>query len=725
MRTRLFLLLTVFALTFLVKGFCQTPAWAISGSFTSIASDYSGNLYTADDKTVTLYDTSAQVVWRKDYGAAIKSLATAPDHALYITGSFSERIQLGNYTLTPAGAHSVYVARLDDEGVVQWAKQLDRPASPLNLQLATDSWGSVYVSWTEGHLLHFTKLWPNGTNRFTKSLFLGDYPYGDPVNTILVDKQDNLHVCYSSPYVPNPADPLNTVNAQSREWYDSAGLLLGSERNIKKATREVFRGYKARGGPDDYLYTKTYRTITGAGSTWLSDCSSPQVLCYDFPPINPDYDRFGGAYYAGHFYERGGGIDCGPPPQSFQFFCSNAVTRKDVVYLEKDMYVLFGDTLVSTKDQGLTDEYPIWLSADPNGRSLYILASWSSRGADTGKFYFGSSTLSVPGRMVLRYRVNRPVLRVSAGEDKVVCPGGTAVIGTLDMVENGKAPYVYNWQPAAGLSNTSAPNPTAQPETSTQYVVTVTDAAGAMGRDTVTVVVDGTLYRPAITLAAGANPFCEGDTIVLRASQAASYQWSNGATSQDIHLSAPDTLVLRAVNAEGCRGTSAPFIATMNPKPPSPRLTQSGNLLKVEPAAVAYKWYLNGQFLSETTTQSLSIDEGGVYKVVIKDTNGCQSSATLEAVVHISTSWIDYQVFPNPVTSDLNIMYALRQTETISVTLNDVFGHRVVTIQEGQQQAPGEYRYLINRAAARLQKGYYFVEFRSGTKRIVQKVVVL
>jgi gliding motility-associated-like protein len=45
----------------------------------------------------------------------------------------------------------------------------------------------------------------------------------------------------------------------------------------------------------------------------------------------------------------------------------------------------------------------------------------------------------------------------------------------------------YSWNPATGLSDSSAFNPTASPTETTTYVVTITDANGCVSQDSVTI----------------------------------------------------------------------------------------------------------------------------------------------------------------------------------------------------------------------------------------------
>jgi hypothetical protein len=73
-----------------------------------------------------------------------------------------------------------------------------------------------------------------------------------------------------------------------------------------------------------------------------------------------------------------------------------------------------------------------------------------------------------------------PPLTVAAGSDQTICANSPVGIGT-PTVSGGTGPYTYSWSPATGLSDQTAPNPTATVGITTTYTVTVTDAKGCMG----------------------------------------------------------------------------------------------------------------------------------------------------------------------------------------------------------------------------------------------------
>src|SRR5690606_28430138 len=79
---------------------------------------------------------------------------------------------------------------------------------------------------------------------------------------------------------------------------------------------------------------------------------------------------------------------------------------------------------------------------------------------------------------------------VDAGKDTLqLCQGQTAQLGGSPTALGGRAPYRYQWDPPLGLSDPSSPNPILTALRSNQrYVLTVTDADGAVGRDTVVLI---------------------------------------------------------------------------------------------------------------------------------------------------------------------------------------------------------------------------------------------
>lgn len=111
-------------------------------------------------------------------------------------------------------------------------------------------------------------------------------------------------------------------------------------------------------------------------------------------------------------------------------------------------------------------------------------------------------------------------LRAYAGMDKSGCYGTPFQLGGP-----AKPDLKYKWSPATGLSNPSISSPVAKPDTSTQYILTVTSSAGGCAvSDTVNVNVE--ILSDSIELIGDAD-FCinSGKSAALKVLPADSIQW--------------------------------------------------------------------------------------------------------------------------------------------------------------------------------------------------------
>ncbi|HYF03713.1 MAG TPA: PKD domain-containing protein, partial [Patescibacteria group bacterium] len=150
-----------------------------------------------------------------------------------------------------------------------------------------------------------------------------------------------------------------------------------------------------------------------------------------------------------------------------------------------------------------------------------------------------------------------------AGTDRNICSGSSTQIGGIATA--GQPPYSYFWSPAQGLNSTTSATPTASPEETTQYTVTVTDANGCIGTASVVVTVQP---LPMPTIATSKTSLCFGETALLDAgSTYSAYLWSNGATTSTITVAQSGQYSVRVTDTNGCSATSQPVTITVNPRP--------------------------------------------------------------------------------------------------------------------------------------------------------------
>ncbi len=232
-----------------------------------------------------------------------------------------------------------------------------------------------------------------------------------------------------------------------------------------------------------------------------------------------------------------------------------------------------------------------------------------------------------------------PTPTANAGPDAAICTGFSTTIGGATAGSGGVPPYTFSWTPATGLSSAGSPNPTASPTSTTQYVLSVADANGCVGRDTVVVTVNPS---PNLTIApAGPVTLCQGDSVILDAGPGYfSYQWSTGETTQRITARSTGTYTAIVANGFGCRDTARVQV-TVNPRPapvitPNRPIARSGSVefcqgdsvrLDAGPGFIAYNWSTG------ETARFITVRAAGDYTVTVTDANGCTGTSTPLRVV--------------------------------------------------------------------------------------------
>jgi hypothetical protein len=83
----------------------------------------------------------------------------------------------------------------------------------------------------------------------------------------------------------------------------------------------------------------------------------------------------------------------------------------------------------------------------------------------------------------------------------------------------------------------------------------------------------------------------------------------------------------------------------------------------------------------------------------------------------------DVQVYPNPITDQINVKYILSRNALVTVKIMDVLGNDVVTLLS-QRIGSGEqnFTYPINN---KLSRGFYFIRVVAGTESVIKRISVL
>jgi gliding motility-associated-like protein len=152
----------------------------------------------------------------------------------------------------------------------------------------------------------------------------------------------------------------------------------------------------------------------------------------------------------------------------------------------------------------------------------------------------------------------------------------------------------------------------------------------SVSSDPVSVTVNPLPAKPVIS-ASGPLAFCAGGSVDLSVPAAASYLWSNGATSQQITVSASGKYAVRVGDVNSCLSPASDSTeVTVYALPPKPVITASGPLTFCQGDSVTLTAPLSASYLwsNGSTSQSIKVFTSSVHTVQVSNANSCQSVAS-------------------------------------------------------------------------------------------------
>lgn len=208
-----------------------------------------------------------------------------------------------------------------------------------------------------------------------------------------------------------------------------------------------------------------------------------------------------------------------------------------------------------------------------------------------------------------------------------------------NIAVSGNTTYTYDWTSSPAGFTSALQNPVdVVPAATTDYILTVTNAAGCSAGDTVSVTVNA---LPTVVANASANPVCDGDPLTLTGSGAATYTWSAGVTDGvSFNPSATATYTVTGVDVNGCEDIDS-ITVTVNPLPV---VTLSGNssfcvgdsTLLTGSSGGTSQWYMDGQPIAGATSNTYYATMAGVYNMTKTNVNGCVDSASAGIAVTVN-----------------------------------------------------------------------------------------
>ncbi len=273
-------------------------------------------------------------------------------------------------------------------------------------------------------------------------------------------------------------------------------------------------------------------------------------------------------------------------------------------------------------------------------------------GGGGSSFFSGvTGTISTPsvqvgdGQIVVSYFFSG-ALTSGVASPSAICTGSNTTLSASGQVS-------YTWSPGGSNASSIVVSPTV---TST-YTIQGTNSQGCVSIATIAVVVNTAV--PTLTVASTATAVCSGKSLIITASGANTYTWTNGITNGVTYTPAATSTYV--VSGENACGVSTESIAiAVNPIPPvtasvnNPTICSGSSIILNGGGGTSYTWTPsapnNAAFVPPNTAN---------YTVTGQSANGCTASAVAGVTVLITPTVA-------PVVTPTAICFG--QTATLSAT---------------------------------------------------------
>jgi photosystem II stability/assembly factor-like uncharacterized protein len=285
-------------------------------------------------------------------------------------------------------------------------------------------------------------------------------------------------------------------------------------------------------------------------------------------------------------------------------------------------------------------------------------------------------------------------LPLTLANDTVICENSSIQL-------NAPAGYNYSWSPSQGLSNPNIANPIATITNNITYFLTITDATGCAGTDSITI-----NSNPLPLLNLGSNQaVCENSIVQLNAPAGYAYNWLPAAGLDNPTIANPVATitsnidyVLTITDGAGCTATDSISIIAN----PLPQISFASDTSVCENACVTLLPIVGGN-LQISWRPAATLNDSTIfnptacptvnttYTATVTDSNQCMASSNINVDLNpipntpivsfdgttlTSTSASTYQWYEggNIIAGATNISYVPLMNGNYSVEVSNAFG---------------------------------------------------
>ena len=374
-------------------------------------------------------------------------------------------------------------------------------------------------------------------------------------------------------------------------------------------------------------------------------------------------------------------------------FSPKIITKASTNSYKSLLWSSSGDGSFNSK----TAEFPIYTPGILDSQTGSLLLYITTVGKGTCKDIMDSVSVTV-----------LPQPQVDAGLDKNIdCYDSSGVqIGSLPQSNS-----IYQWIPSIGLSNANIANPVAHPLVPTKYrLKAINNLSGCSNTDTVFV---GILNGPQVVITKDTS-ICYGSPVNLYVQGGSNYHWSNNTISQLNSVTPKYTTTYTVTVTNGSCGNIGSCVVSVLPLPEfdlgnDTILCNNSSITFQVPPDLTAQWnsagYGNLFTFNTGNTQNIQ----SVW-VDVMDTNGCRNSDTIMIMTEIcnsvenSTNHISIKVYPNPASTDINIIIKGFENNNMGIKITDNLGNEII-----EKEIFGFERDLTRFDISRLSAGIYYI----------------
>lgn len=630
------------------RSFNTTTMYSFSGGY-NLCTDASGNVYVAgliqgvvdfdpgpgtstlsactptannSDVFVTKLDGSGNLVWARCFGGTypdmLHGITVDASNNVFTTGVYQHTADFdpgaGAYNLTSAGAGDIFISKLDASGNFVWAKSMG--GNPFNTvdddvayAIALDAAGNIFTT---------------GMYYYT-----ADFDPGPGTYTLTAQNVQNSDMFISKLDASGNFVWAKSINGSYGESVGH-GLVLDAAANLY-ITGDYALTTDFDPGPG------TYTLATGYNSdAFIAKYDSTCSFAWAKKIGGTDYDHGLGIALdaSGNVITTGtfrGTVDFDPGPGTYSLTCAG--TYNDDIFISKldasGNYIyaeIIGSNNVETPNAMVSDaagniyicgSFPGTVDFDPSA-GVYNLVSTSGT-LDAFVMKLGTCTL--------------PSSAAAISGSASVCQNGAAIYSTTTVAN--ATDYIWSF-PVGTVINSGQNTPSVSvtfSTTSGNVTVTPSSSCGYGAASVFSVTLN---YPPSLYVtAAPSATVCQGSTLTLTGTGAATYTWTGGITNGAAFTPTSTTVyTLTGTSGAGCTGIRVQTV-TVNSLPAVAANTSSPSICKGASTSLSgsgastYTWtggISNNVAFSPTITTT--------YTVTGTDANGCKNTAVQTITVN-------------------------------------------------------------------------------------------